>query len=277
MPQPPANPNRDDAPLNERDAAIERLLDLPAGERDGLVDTPEAVTAVLQQEEIDASLRRQFAAPELPASLLARLGADSTAEAPAGPAASVTLPTDSPAKPRRTLPNWAVAAVLLLGVGAWLFQARNFFAPDDSGYEQIGVVAIYQAEVDRGFEPDWFCEDEKRFADTFAERQGEGVWLRSLPEGVEMVGLAYLKGLTAEATSLMARADGEPVLVVVERTEKVPGRLLRPDKDSDIKIFSQQFGDLMAIEITPFDEPRVAPSLYLREPPAEPTGRVPGS
>lgn len=267
MPDPSNNPNRDDAPLSEREAVIERLLDLPAVDRDAAAVEGSVTTALQQQDAIDASLRRQFVAPPMPAELLSRI------EESASPDVSVAT---SKTTSRRTLPNWAIAAILLIGVGAWLFQARQLFLPDDSGYEQVGVVAIYQAEVDRGFEPDWFCEDEKRFADTFAERQGQGVWLRPLPEGVRMAGLAYLKGLTADATSVMAWVDDKPVLVVVEKTNKVPGRLLRADEGSSVNVFAQQIGDLTAIEITPFDEPRVAPSLYLREPPAEPTGRVPG-
>ena len=258
-------PDRFGEPLSPEEQAIERALDGPPEDR---VSADEETLRL--QAAIDGSLRRLFQAPDGPPDGLLQRLRDAEAREPA----EVT-PVERPAAPRTRLPSWAVAAVLLLGVGSWAFFARSMLFGPTGGYETRAVAMIYDDKVRSGFEPDWFCEDEKLFADTFAERQGAGVWLKPLPEGVRMAGLAYLGGFSSQTTSMLAWVDDRPVLLLVDKADRLKPSALK--ETGDLHVHVTRLGDLSVVEVSPLEEPSVAPFLYLRAPPGEPTGRVPGA
>ena len=249
---------------------------------------PDAAEAVRLDAAVDASLRRVFAPPPAPAELLDRLRSAAPASVPAGEPPAIETHAAEPIgtsesrirRRRFSLVRYAVAASLLAFVGFWSLYGERLvrrLTQPVADYTQRNVLLVYENAVSQGFRPDWFCDDEKPFADTFFERQGAGVWLRTLPDGVRMAGLAYLRGLSPAATCLLAWVDDEPVLVVVERAGKIPTELLVPRSGARTRIFQQTLGGLQVIEVTPHDAPRVSGSLYLAAPPAAPTGRVPGA
>ena len=71
-PEPPPNNHERDR-LSEHDREVERLLDRLAHGGDAAPSDPAQKSSLGLQSEIDASLRRSFAIPEIPAELLARL------------------------------------------------------------------------------------------------------------------------------------------------------------------------------------------------------------
>lgn len=226
------------------------------------------------QQSIDSSLKRLFTTAEMPKTLRDQLEDRTPTVAPQ----SKTHSSKTHGSARILgMPQWSVAALLLIGIGSWVVMGLGYLFPEPDHYRERMAVAIYQKVVDKGFEPDWFCEDEKLFADTFAERQGKGVWLRPLPEGIRMAGLAYHKGLGESTTSMLAWVDDKPVMLFVDKSNAIPKRLLEDRPDDDLQIFTQRLGNLTIVEVTPFEESKIASFLYLAEPPKEPTGRVPGS
>lgn len=286
----PHNLNPDDARpgLSESDAAIERALDRRLSGEALPVDGEIDAAALRLQAEIDASLKRAFAPPSAPEALLATLATAAPAAEPPTPKAPTARAEPVTVAPRAAKPKaarWslgrmATAASLLAAVALWSMYGDDVIlrlTNPQADYDQTNVLMVYTNAVAMGFEPDWFCEDEKLFAETFYERQGVGVWLEPLPEGVRMAGLAYLDGLSPKATSMLAWVDEEPVLIVVERAGEIPEELLVPREGARTNVFQRRLGDLTVVEVTPFDEPRVAESLYLAPPPAENTGRVPGA
>ncbi len=221
------------------------------------------------QKTIDGSIKRLFPSAEMPSALLESLE-DLT---------PTVAPRDKTSHAGRILgmPQWSVAALLLIGIGSWLAMGVNYLFPEPDHYRERTAVAIYQSTVNKGFKPDWFCDDEKLFADTFAERQGEGVWLKSLPKGIKMAGLAYFKGLGESTTSLLAWVDEKPVLLFVDKANAIPKRLLEDRPDDTLHVFTRRLKNLIIVEVTPFDEARIASFLYLADPPNKNTGRVPGT
>jgi hypothetical protein len=210
------------------------------------------------QERIDASLRRSFLAPAPPAALLAQL------QRPA--------PTTKNARPRigrRWLPlSVALAAVgLSWGYVAWNYVPRPKVRP--AAQETLTLAAAYQQHVDRGFQPDLAGADEHAFAAAFFSRQGQGLLLRPLPEGSQLVGLAFSSGCGPGMTAIMARVDGAAVMVFVDRldadTHPEP-----PATSAGLHMFRRELGPLVAYELSPLDKPSVVNALYPADVPPAP-------
>jgi hypothetical protein len=101
------------------------------------------------------------------------------------------------------------------------------------------------------------CEDDQEFADTFRERQGVPLRLAVLPVGTEMAGLDYLPALTNTTTAMLARVDGQPVIVFVDRADRVANPPVEPAVESGLRLFRTQLGELELYEITPMKKPGV--------------------
>ncbi len=262
---PENNANRIERLLDEK---IDQATGAP-GQGDNSVDETTEQSLRLQ-DSIDSSLKRLFNSPEMPSELIDRLANET--------------PTIAPSKSSKKilgLPQWVVAAVLLVGVGSWAITgadlAKQFFFPEADPYKERMVAAIYRDSVNRGFKPDWFCEDEKQFAETFDERQGQGLLLQPLPNNIRMAGLAYLDGLSENATCMLAWVEEKPVLLLVEVTRRIPEYLLEDVEGDDLQIFTRKLKNMTIVEVTPFSESRVAEYLYPADPPKANTGRVPGT
>ena len=76
-----------------------------------------------------------------------------------------------------------------------------------------------------------------------------------------MVGLAYFGGLSRYTTTMLARVNGTPVMVFVDRENS--GYLpAQPDKKSGLHLFHKELAGLVMYELSPFSEPRVMDYLY---------------
>jgi len=128
----------------------------------------------------------------------------------------------------------------------------------------LALAEIYENRVESGFKPKWVCEDDREFAETFFNRNGQAIVLKALPDGIEMVGLAYLAGMGPTTTTLMARVDEQPVMVFIDQAEEdfLPET---PGWFSGLYLFREQRDGLVFYELTPLDQPRVAQCLQAVE------------
>lgn len=257
-----------------------------------------AQRVIAKQGQIDESLKRQFQPPAVSRSSWVELAekaaagqlTDSELDAATQPTSAELQLADQKqtaangaekTRQRRTLVLALAASIACIALwGSRWEQLSSIWQTPTGGYGTQTVAQIYQTSVDAGFKPDWFCEDEQRFAQTFEERQGQGLLLRPLPEGIRMAGLAYLNGFTPMTTCMLAHIDDEPVLVLVAKTERIEQSQLT--ESGDLAIFTRVIGELTLVEVqpaslSPSDAPRLLPHFYAAATPEEPTGKVPGS
>ena len=246
QPSNPASPNeRLEAYLDDQLAAEQRQ------EFEKELQTNEQLRReVALQQQVDASIKRLFSAPAPPSDILELAQRQ-------GASIEVVQVPGHDAKRRK----WLLTAAALAASVVWLYAGwRIYQSATDDGYRQIALQDIYQDCVAEGFQPDWVCEDDRQFAETFHSRQGQALLLEEIPGG-EMVGLAYLPGITRRTTAMLARVEDKPVLVFVDRLSR-DTRPSRPSWMSGLKLFRKQLNDLVFYEITPLGEPRVMDYFY---------------
>jgi len=206
------------------------------------------------QSRVDESLTRLFAAPSPPYDLLLRL------RQPVVPT-SVAIPIRRRWMKVATL---ATAATILWGMLAW-----HFFASGTASQRynpNLPLATIYQNCVADGFRPKWLCADKHEFAATFFARQGQGLLLADMPLGTKMEGLTYRGGLSRYTTTMLARVNGLPVMVFVDRATADTHPTLR-SSESKLHLFRKELGPLVVYELTPLDHPKVSDYLYLADVP----------
>jgi hypothetical protein len=234
---------------------------LPEQARDAMsreiAASPQLQAEVKLQNRIDESLRTVFAPSAPSAQLLAKLQAAAAAEQ-----VVVRLP-----RRRLALIAAATAATVVWGTLAWQYFGKKSDVPN---YDpNIPLATIYKTRVADGFRPTWVCNDEHEFASTFFTRQGQGLLLAALPEGMKMEGLTYCGGISRYTTTMLARVNGLPVMVFVDRaaadTHPAP-----PAAETGLHLFRKELGPLVLYELTPLDHPTVMDYLHLADvPPAK--------
>jgi hypothetical protein len=209
-------------------------------------------SAIELQSHVDQSLSRLFAVPDAPRELVARL----RQLADVAPAANVAR--------RRWLKvaSLAAAATIVWAMLAWHFFGSGTGAPHYN--PNLPLNAIYEKCVAAGFRPKWVCDDPKEFASTFSARQGQGLLLADLPEGMKMEGLTYCGGLSRYTTTMLARVDGLPVMVFADRASADTHPTLPPG-ETKLHLFRKETGPLVIYELTPLDQPKVSDYLHLTD------------
>jgi len=142
--------------------------------------------------------------------------------------------------------------VLLSAAGLW-----SFFVLSGSSES---LVTIYAQQIDNGFVPGWVCETDEEFAKTFGGTFQQPLLLAAAP-GVEALGLSYNVALGSRTVMLLARVDGEPVLVFAGSTGFYD---VAPPAGNNrrLNVFERQIGLVKLFEVTPFETPRLLPDLY---------------
>ena len=209
--------------------------------------------------ELQSSLKRMFARTSEEDELLIELAAstaeriESTEKEPATIGVSSERPWVTKMLGNRLF-QVAVAACLLIA----LTLNWTMFSSSGTGtvFEPRQLASLYKEIQAHGFRPYYNCEDPVRFANTFEKRQGQRLALAEMPEGVRMLGLSYLGGLTPDTTAMLGEVNGEQVIVFVERVsnEELLQSVLESN-DTDLKSFVRKERGLVFIEITPHDEP----------------------
>lgn len=234
----------DDLLSSAEQAAFEARL---AAERD-LAD------AVACQRRVDESLERYARPPDAAAVLQAAMLA-AAAQAQAG--------TDSPGRAIRPpvgVPGWrrlAIAAVLVLGlIGSWQIYRLNWGGPQ--GRYDVGphrtMAQAYRHTIEEGFTAKWVCRDDREFALVFLDQFGDMLSMNfPLPAGVEALGLKYFDVISPRTISMLARVEGVPVMVFVDRLERDHDTVR--EVPPGLSLHRRQLGSLVLYEITPRDEP----------------------
>jgi anti-sigma factor RsiW len=200
--------------------------------------------AVEKHIDRDADLRREVEQLErMEDSLRDRFGPD---QAPA---------IDLPAPPRRLFVPLSAAAIILLALLGGVYWYMNHMpgqqAPSTGLYAQLSPEQAYAQTVAAGFQPGWVCEP-KEFRETFANRFGQPLALAPDTAATQMLGLSYMNVLSADTIAMLARVDGQPVMVFVDRAD-APAAKVPPG--SDLTLFERTIGGLMLYELTPLDRP----------------------
>jgi hypothetical protein len=203
-------------------------------------------------QAIDSALRRRLSPPD--DETLAQIVNDAVARATAAP------PPVAGVIGRTRL--WAVAAAIVgMIVGGWLFWQAVAPRPSNP-YDQPwrSVAQVYDDTV-QDFAPQWVCRDDAEFARSFADQLGQPLLLAQ-SGGVQALGLSVCNTLSPRTLVLLARADGQEVLVLVDRIER--DRTITLPPESSLKLFRRQIGDLVLYELTPREQPAVIEHFYQR-------------
>ncbi|MBX2850788.1 MAG: hypothetical protein KTR15_03470 [Phycisphaeraceae bacterium] len=174
-------------------------------------------------------------------------------------------------KPAR--PLWikaaAVAAVLaLVGVGVWMQFFSNEQDQEYARPQTVVMTAVYRAAEANQFEPDWLCESDAEFRETFKEKLGEALSMKPLPGDRKMLGLSYLARGTGEGVYMLAQAKDQPVIVFFDLADQMRFyNMIPPD---GMKLHQGAIGKVQVIEMSALDEPVFIPYLT-QEPQAWPS------
>jgi hypothetical protein len=151
----------------------------------------------------------------------------------------------------------AVALVTLAGLyGVLLLTADRT--------DRLGP--IYTNEVAGGFVPREVCTDAAQFAAWTKEHYGQALYPSADAEraGVTLVGWSYGVGVTNYSGVLLARVEGTPVVVLVDKAKAEGLRELPKPEGGSLRSFRRRIGDLVLYEVTPLAEPRVLPLVSER-------------
>lgn len=243
-----------DNPEDRLDAYLDGTLGPEARRevRARIADDPALQREVALQARIDESLRRCCRAPD--ADVLLRK---------AGHAAP---PARSAHGLIRKIAR--MAAVIVVGVTAVLavfwFVGPTGRPPGAQSYPLLGMEGSYQALIAAGFQPDWRCETDKEFADTYSYRLGQALVLGQLPAGAEALGLSYSPAFSYNTIALLARVDGEPVVVFADVAGSVDGSAMEFSAPG-VNVFRRQIGGIVLFEVTPLDRPTLLDAIHIPE------------
>ena len=211
--------------------------------------SPELRDQVELQSQIDSSLTRSFPATDVQLPTVA--GAISDASKVSEPKQSRHLPDSSPQR------NWVkpalmAASVLVAGaIGAYFL----FFSTQRAEFDQPGEV--YASIVNAGFVPREVCTTEAQFIEWMERKFDQALVVPPDAEGIELVGWDYRRIMTPRTGVLLARVDGQEVLVLVELRDKAVR--LGDQSEQELRVFRRNIGRVSLYEVTPLDEPRILP------------------
>ncbi len=168
----------------------------------------------------------------------------------------MAAPKPKPRVARRVWAYAAAAAIVFAAAVVVLIQSLQGPAtqPWKARPPAESFASAYQQELDAGFTPGWVCETDQEFADTFDRYLGQPLVLTAAP-GVEALGLSLKPVQSRRTMAVLARVDGEPVIVFVVRPS--PDQAPPPRVDEGLNIFPIELDGVAAYEVTPLDQPRV--------------------
>jgi len=195
--------------MNKFDEKIERLIDQRSSD-EKVIDSVEygdqqQVDFELQlQAKIDASLRRSFPLEPIKESVHRQNMEELVA--------SSKLP-----ERRKMAIRVLVLAASVLLLASLVFLQLNQRDSSEIAFNRQPLMKLFQDSVDRGFKPYYVCDERDRFAAQFEAQVGVPLRLAEMPEHKQMVGIAFLGGVSRKTTAMLGRVNDEPVLVFVDK------------------------------------------------------------
>lgn len=225
-------PERSSPTPEPRRLTLDELLDRadrPALESHFESD-PDARRQAELQAQIDQSLARLFAAPD------------------------IQLDTQPARASRRVAVRWwaAAAAVGLLAFAGWRWWTISN-RPDV-------LSPLYHSIVAAGFTPEQVCTDDKEFSGWCRQYLRQSIRVTARPAEIEYVGWNRAPVVSGQSGILLARVAGQPVLVIMEREEwltTIPGH----SRDPALHVFSRRIGEAVFYEISPRERAAILPVL----------------
>ena len=180
--------------------------------------------------------------------------------------ASITQSFQPQSKPihhtRRTLFSrdtlFAAAAAVIILASVSLVYQHLFTTTDIKKSPALTMQQFYDREIDEGFTPDWVCETDEEFANTFKNNVGVPMLVSNLPNDVNLLGLGYARVLTNNTTIVFARVDNQPVVLFVDRVTP-PAQL--PPVSPGYNRFHREIDGIHIYELSPLAEPRLMDHL----------------
>ncbi len=243
-----------DAYLDDQLDAVER----EAFERE-LDHNPGLMAEVEKQRTIDESIRRLFPPPPTER-LMSRLPDWATVETEADATDLRVVPTAGSAGTKHSpLRQWlGLAAAIGICVFAGVRFAR--FSESNVAADYSTMAGAYRTEVARGFEPLWVCRDDAEFSGRFEKRFGQPLVLGNLPSNIQSIGMSYASIISDKTTYLLAKVDGEEVVVFVD-SETHKGQSL--PSGSGLNLYSRQIESLILYEVSRLDRAYLLDAFHI--------------
>lgn len=226
------------------------------------------------QKAADESLRRLYVpvAVSLPASVtmqmsdspLKLVGAEGSGKAEAVDGAAKKAGAGSflnqPLKLTAKTAWIGIAAAVVLAAVAW-YSTR----PPAPVFQQLTPETIYARMESRDFAPEVVCTTSEDFY-AFMMKRFQQPMVPSTVANVQMLGWGYADAysgsmLSLDAVVLLAKAEGEPVVVVMDRKSKDRG--VKIDPASGLNLFRRELGSVVLYEITKRTSADVIESLKI--------------
>ena len=164
--------------------------------------------------------------------------------------------------------RWAIAALLALGVVAgWrlagVIEQRRLDRDAYGPKPWTSMETYYRDAVERGFDPEWVCKDDDEFTNAFKKRLRQPLLVAATTGPVVGLGLGYANCLTARTMTYLARVQGKPVVVFVDKLKKDTHPKLPPN--SGLNLFRKELDRLVLYEVSPLAKPYVLDLFYVPE------------
>ncbi len=143
----------------------------------------------------------------------------------------------------------AAAALALAALPLLWFGAKRALETELEG--------AYRRTVAAGFKPAEVCTTDEAFRAWVREKYKADLEPAADRQGVELVGWSYTTVLGPYSALLLARAEGRPIVVVMDRREQAaanpPSMPLLPG----LKVYKREIGKLAFFEVSPLDHAAV--------------------
>lgn len=234
---------------------------------DGLLEGEE-LAAFERELESDPTLRAQI---EQDRAITARLGTllgptdEDLArleipDEPQGSSTSAPIRIERFRLPVRLIGGIAAALVVsTLGAVWWWNTTTRVVLPPIA---LLQPADIWQRELNDRFIPDWVCEDDEQMLSFTEGRFNEGL-LFARVDNIELMGWSYATNLmSGNSASMLAKVDGEQVLVLVDKIGRDRELDAPGDRFPALKMFRREVGGFVLYELTPREAPAILDLAY---------------
>jgi hypothetical protein len=122
-------------------------------------------------------------------------------------------------------------------------------------------LAYNQQVGEKQFKPDWVCKDQDEFASYFVNRLGQPLKMKPLAANATDWGVSYTGGISSRSMGVLARIDGQPVIVFVDRLDCDNREGF--SQACHLNLFRRELGELVLYEVSPFDQPKMLDLFYV--------------